>query len=333
MKDSSDVQNTQDHDARHDDRDGQIMLPGKLLLQEYPAPENGHDAIGADDRGGEGDMRRIGQRVNIEELADRLKNCAGEFRDLHLHHGFLLFDPVRIYGGKNAHEQERQLIRDVGGILHQLLAVPEQKAEGRLIRNRVVKQDKAVRKGPERVQKTVNNRNEDRDEALRVMIVGRVLPFLSQILILPRFHNAETDHAGADERDRDKCGGRQFIADAEHQEREDRNDRPGTVADWGRDGQLDIPESQIPDRHGNDIQKGNGQIGQNDLYTDLHAVEKNLVAGVQAHDDADGGNHLQMTVFIGSVTASDLGEQVGTAPADERDNSKPEPHDLWTSEL
>ncbi len=278
-------------------------------------------------------MRRIGERIDVEELPDRLKNRAREFRDLHLHDGLLLFDPVRIYGCKNAHEKERQLVRDVGGILHQLLAVPEQKAEGRLIRNRVVKQDKAVRKGPERVQKTVNDRNEDRDEALRVMIIGRVLPFFSQVLIFPRFHNAENDHADADERDRDKRSGRQLVADAEHQKREDRDDRPGAVADWGRDGQLDIPESQIPDCHGNDIQEGNGQIGQYDLHADLHAVEQNLVAGVQPHDDADGSHHFQMTVLIGSITASDLGEQVGTAPADERNNSKPEPHDIKTSEF
>ena len=34
------VQNAQNHNTRHDDRDGQIVLPGKLFLQEYPAPEN-----------------------------------------------------------------------------------------------------------------------------------------------------------------------------------------------------------------------------------------------------------------------------------------------------
>ena len=160
------------------------MLPGELLLEKDPAPENGGNAVGTDDRGGKGKVRRIGQRVDVEELPDRFKDGSGEFRDLHLHHGFLFFNPVRVDRREDAHEQERQFVRDIGGILHELLPVPEQDTEGRLGRHRFVEQNETVGEGAERVKKAVDERDQDRDKALRVMVVGRVLAQPPKFLVL-----------------------------------------------------------------------------------------------------------------------------------------------------
>ena len=46
---------------------------------------------------------------------------------------------------------------------------------------------------------------------------------------------------------------------------------------------------------------------------------------MQAHDEADGDDHFQMGRLILFAAAADLGKQIGAAPADERDECKPEP--------
>ena len=70
------------------------------------------------------------------------------------------------------------------------------------------------------------------------------------------------------------------------------------------------------------------QIGEemDDLHVDFNAADKNLVAGVQTHDDTDCHDHLQVRGLVVGFAAADLGEKVRTAPAEQRDDRKPKPH-------
>ena len=54
-------------------------------------------------------------------------------------------------------------------------------------------------------------------------------------------------------------------------------------------------------------------------------MEHDHIGRMQAHNEADGNDHFQMGRLILFAAAADLGKQIGAAPADERDECKPEP--------
>jgi hypothetical protein len=41
---------------------------------------------------------------------------------------------------------------------------------------------------------------------------------------------------------------------------------------------------------------------------------------MKAHNRTNCGNHLQMTVFVGTICATDFREQIGATPTNEGDN-------------
>ena len=136
------------------------------------------------------------------------------------------------------------------------------------------------------------------------MVVGGVLAGSSEILVLVGFDKAEGDDAAADQGHGDKGDGGQILTDAVAEKREQRDDGAGAVADRGGNRELDIPQAEIADGHGEDIEHGDGQIGQNDLGVDLHALDEDLIGRVQTHHDADRHDHLEMAVRVVSVSAS-----------------------------
>ena len=69
---ASDIEYPDHDDADDDQGDHGVVLPGELFLQEDPAPEDGCHAVGRDDRCRERDVRLVGQRVDVGELARRL---------------------------------------------------------------------------------------------------------------------------------------------------------------------------------------------------------------------------------------------------------------------
>ena len=91
---ASDIQITQDQDARHHQGNAGIVLFGQLLLQENTAPQHGRHAVGGDDGSGESHMFRIGQGVNVEKLPDRLEYGTGIFGSLLPGDEPLLYVPV-----------------------------------------------------------------------------------------------------------------------------------------------------------------------------------------------------------------------------------------------
>ena len=238
-------------------------------------------------------MLGVGQRVDIEELADRLAHGAEILRPLLLRNEALLLDAEDIDRARNAHHEECELIGDVAGV-RQLLA--------ELFKHT------AVGERAECVEQAVDHRQRDGEPAFGVMPVGLVLPGAAQLLVFVGLRNAERDHADAHERHSHERERRKIVADANGDEREHRYDRAGAVADGGGDGELYIPETEIADGHGENVEHRNGQIHENDLPCDADLPDEDLIGGVQTHDDADSRDHFQVTVFIGLGLAAYFGE-------------------------
>jgi len=139
-----------------------------------------------------------------------------------------------------------------------------------------------------------------------------------------RLDEAESDDAGAYQNERDvmRC------AHALRSEKDDGGDRSqsaGGIADRRGNGKLDVAQSDISERHGENIEQGDRQIMQNDIEIDDGILRENFIESMDSHDKSDGRDHFQMRVFILAVAASDLGKQIRSAPKDESDNGKKKP--------
>ena len=252
-------------------------------------------------------MLRVRQRIDVRELTRRLAQRARVFGSLPLGQQLALFNEHHIHKAHDGRQQECQLIGAVGAVLVQRLQHP------------------AVGKGAQRVQQAVDHRQDQRQRGLGVAVVTGLLPGGAQVVVLPRLHDAQTDHAHAHQR----CGyqlRRHQLAQPAGGQRQHRHQSAGGIAYRGGDGQLDVPQADIADGHGADVQQRHRQIGQDDVAVDLCAADKNFVSGVQAHYQTHGHDHLQMAVFVVRVLAADLAEQVTAAPANQSDKRKPKPH-------
>jgi len=256
-------------------------------------------------------MLGVGQRVNIEELADRLAHGTEILRPLLLRDEALLLDAEDIDRARNAHHEECELIGDVAGVRQLLAELFEHTAVG---------------KRAERVEQAVDHRQRDGEPAFGVMPVGLVLPGAAQLLVLVGLRDAERDHADAHERHSHERERRQIVADADSDEREHRYDRAGAVADGGGDGELYVPETEIADGHGENVEHRNRQIHENDLPCDADLPDEDLIGSVQTHNDTDGHDHFEMAVFVAAVLTANFGEKIGAAPAEQSDECKPKPH-------
>ena len=157
------------------------------------------------------------------------------------------------------------------------------------------------------------------------MVIARLLTGGAQFLVLVSFHKAQTDHADADQRRGNQLRAGQLTDTAEDQAH-DGDQSTGGIADGRGDGQLYVTQPDVADGHGQDVQQGYRQVGPNDGPGDFHAADKDLIRGVQAHDNTHGDDHFQMAVLVVCVLTADLGEEITAAPADERNKGKPKPH-------
>ena len=237
-------------------------------------------------------MLSIRQRINIKELADCFTHSTDIFRPLGFWHQLLPFDSKHIDGTDDAHRQESQLIGRVGGVLIQCF------------------QHDAVGKSSEGIQQAVDYRNSDGQPAFRIVIIRRILTGTAQLLIFIRFGKAQGHNAEADQGHRNQRYRRQIIADAFGDENQNCHNRSRTVADRRRNRELDIPQAEIANGHGEYIQSGYRQIGKDNLPGDLNTAEKDAVSGMKAHNKADRHHHFQMAVFIPLIPAADFGEKV-----------------------
>ena len=268
------------------------MLPGELFLQENAAPEDGRGAVGRDDGGRERNVRLVGQRVDIRELPRRLEQRTRILGRFGLEDELVLFDHNNINKADHGGGEERQLIRAVGRIL-------VQRAE-----------HKRVRKRTRRIEQAVRQRQAQRQPRLGVFIVGALLPLSAQLVVLRRLDNAEADRADAHQRhradDQIAHGAGNGLVQRPGDQAQDRDQRAGGIADGGRNGKLNVPQADIAQRHGADVQKRYGQIGPDHVPRDDSPADEDLIRRVKAHHNADGNDHLERIIFVPPVTAADF---------------------------
>ena len=275
-------------------------------------------------------MGRVGQGEDIGELPRRLEGRAGILGGLLPGDELLPADEHHIDKAHNARQQEGQLIGAVGGaggVVGALIRRSEQPLRHRLAGQLV--QHPGVGKGPRRVQHAVRNGQQQSQGGLGIAAVGRLLPPPAQVLVLVGLHYAQAHHAYAYQGRGHQLSGYQ-LAHAAGDQAQHRHQRTGGVADGGRDGQLDIPQADIAHSHGQDVQQRHRQIGPDNVPGHLGAADEDFIRRVQPHDHAHRRDHFQVAVFIGLRLAADFGKQVRSAPAQQSDQGKPEPHVIFS---
>ena len=182
--------------------------------------------------------------------------------------------------------KERQLVCAVGGG-RRLIGTFSQRGEhtGVHVAVRQDLQHPVVGKGAGGVQQTVGCGEGQGEKALGVLIVAGLLPFQTKLRVLCGIHHTQTDGTRAHQRDSQQ-GQRRVILTADEQQRQHCYQCAGGIADGGRNGQLDIPQAQIAQSHGTDIQQGHRQVGPDDGPADGRAAYEDLKGGVKAHHHA-----------------------------------------------
>ena len=114
--------------------------------------------------------------------------------------------------------------------------------------------------------------------------------------LLTRLDDAQSDHAQTHERHggqrHDAHPAGQILVQPAEAQVQHGHHRAGGVADRRRDGQLDIAQADIAERHRHDVQQRHGQVRPDDVPRHAHAADEDLIRRVQAHDDADGDDHF-----------------------------------------
>ena len=263
-------------------------------------------------------MLLVGDGIDVGELTGSLADSADVLGRFHLHHQLVLLHQQHPDGGHDAGEQEGQLIGHVGAGL--IVAGGRGGGNDGLD----LAQHHAVGEGAGGIQQAVGDGQRQSQPALGVLEVAHFLTGSAQLIILAGFHDAQTDHTHADQSD-----GAQYqrrIGLAAGDDGQNRHQCAGSVADGGGDAQLNVAKTDIAQRHRQNVQQRHGQVGQNDVPADIHAVEEYLVGGVQTHNDTNGHYHLQVGILVAAVAAADFGEEVRAAPADQGNKGKPKPH-------
>ena len=252
-------------------------------------------------------MGLVRQGIDVEELADGLAHSTQILGAFAAHGQLFALDKQHVPPRKQAGDQEGQLVGHVGRAFIQGF------------------QHQAVGKGACRVQHAVEDGQQQRQEGLGVFAVARLLTGGAQLVVLGGFHHAQQDYAAGHQRDGDQLQ-RAHIAKTRRDEGQYGHQRAGGIADGRGNGKLDVAQADIADGHGYDVEQRYGQVGQDDAQVDLYAVYEDFVAGVQAHHNAHGHDHLQVGGFIAALTAANFGKQIRAAPAQQGSQGIPEPH-------
>ena len=283
------------------------MLPRELFLEEQAAPQHARRAVGADDGRGHSKVLGVRDGIDVGELTGGLADRAEVLRRFLFGNKAVPADQHDVDEAHHGGKEERQLIGDVRAALVERF------------------EHAVVGEGARRVEQAVGHRQREGEKALGVLAVALGLTRRAQLGVLGRVHHAETDGAYAHEQ-HGEDGKRGIILAAEEHKRHHGDERAGGIADGRRDGQLNVPEADVADGHGADVQQGHRQVGEDDAAVDLRTVDENFVGRVEAHHKTHGHDHLEMAETVVLVAAADFGKEVAAAPAEQRDERKPEPH-------
>ena len=135
--------------------------------------------------------------------------------------------------------EEGQLVCDVRGVLVERL------------------KHQRIGKGTGCVEQTVGDGQADGKPTFSILAVGVLLTARAKIIVLLGLHNAETDDADADQRNGSKYGqgvvhvqrGQTARCNAQHGYKRARG-----IADGRRNGKLDVAQTDITQRHGDNIE-------------------------------------------------------------------------------
>ena len=252
-------------------------------------------------------MRCVRDGIDIGKLTGRFADGAEVLRRFSLGQQAILLDEDHVDEAQHCGKQERQLVGAVCAALVQRF------------------EHTVVGKGAGGVEQAVGHGQGEGQEALGILAVALRLPGGAQLGVLRGVDHAKADRAHADEDDRAK-GERGIILAADEQQRHHGDERTRRIADRRRDGQLNVAEAEIAERHRADVQQRHGQIGPDNRPADLRAADENFERGVKTHHGTDGNDHLEVGEMIVLPLTADLGKQVAAAPAEQRDQRKPEPH-------
>ena len=271
-------------------------------------------------------MAGVRDGVDVGELACRLADGAEILGPFQPGDELILPDEHHVDEADHRRRQERQLIGAVGAggrKIHTFLPGGGHAGGQEAIRQDL--QHPVVREGAGGIQQAVGHRQGQGQEALGVLVVAVLLPLGPELRVLGGVHHAEADGAGADQQDGAEGQGR-IVVPAHKEQRQNRHESPGGIADGGGDGELDVPQAQVPQGHGADVEQGHGEIRPDHGPADGGAADENFKRGVEAHHRAHGDDHFQVGELVVRVPAADLGEEVAAAPAEQRNEGEPKPH-------
>ena len=281
------------------------MLPAQLLLQENAAPQDGNHAVGGDDGGSQSGLA-AGQCVDVGQLTGSFKAGADVLGNLQLCHQLLLLVDAGVQEAGDTCHQEGQLVGHIGRVLIQGF------------------QHQIIGKGAGGVQHTVGDGQSQCQPALGILVVGLLLTGSPESFILICLYKAQPNDTGTGQYNGQILGSGHDVGGAAD-DGDDGYQRTGGVADRGGDAQLDVAQTHIAQSHGADVQQGNRQVDPDDTPGDFYAADEDLVGSVQTHDHAHSHDHFKLAVFVEGIPAADLGEEIGTRPAQQGNNGKPEP--------
>ena len=154
-----------------------------------------------------------------------------------------------------------------------------------------------------------------------MLFVGRIALPAAQRIILLLFDIGKREYAHAYQRHREELqAGHRFLQNEKAQKG---RYRARGIADGRGNGKLNVPQARITQDHGQDIHSRGGQIGD-DIRNAERRARGDEKEGVRAHYNAHSHDHLPMAVFIVGPGAQ-LGEQVRTAPEQNRNQGKNKP--------
>ena len=305
----------QENDAGEGDQDGGILRSGQLFLQDQPGEDHGDHAVGAHQGGGH--RRRAADDVGVGilpgGLEDRRCHPGAPVFQLRLMGRDLLPGGQEVDDQHHGHQQEGELISGVPHVLDGVLRHVQQPGA-------LHSQTGIIQEGAQGIDDAVGQGQQEGPQAgaeLPSVLPGQ-LPRIPPLLKEAQEKDAQ---AAANDADPGENALRHLPQDQDAQQS---GQSAGAVLHRGDDAQLQIPEAQIADGHGQDIHHGDRSIADQISPIKADILENQRIGGMEAEDDPHRNGGLQVAPPVLRIGAAFV-EQICEAPAQGRDQGSPKP--------